>query len=326
MAAKAAFFFIMKIGLDAMGGDFAPEAAVKGAIMALEKLDKDSRIVLFGDKVEIQRILKDECVDETLFEIVPTCGVIEMGDHPVKAFQQKTESSIVVGFKYLVKGLIDGFASAGSTGAMMVGSFSLVKAIDGVHRPTIATAIPTITGKPVLIMDVGLNVDCKPEVLEQYALIGSIYASSVLGIENPRVALLNIGEEEAKGNAQAKAAYDLMREASKNGRYNFVGNVEASYIYTSKIADVVICDGFVGNTILKLTEGLYAINHKMTEDNKFWGGLNYEKAGGTPVLGINAPVTIGHGKSTPLAICNMILSTENTIATSLVPNLKSAFR
>ena len=208
----------------------------------------------------------------------------------------------------------------------MVGSMYAVKPIHGVIRPTIATAIPTITGAPVLLLDIGLNVDCKPDVLEQYALIGSIYAESVLGVERPRVALLNIGEEAAKGNLQAKAAHELMEIGGQTGRYNFVGNVEASHIFTSKVADVVVCDGFIGNTVLKLSEGFYGINRKMGIGNDFWEGMNYERTGGTPVLGVNAPVIIGHGKSTPLAIKNMILSTENTVRTGLVARLQEAFK
>ena len=202
---------MIKIGLDAMGGDFAPEAAVKGAVMALDAIGADSRIVLFGDEKRIRELIAAEGCADDRFDIVATTEVIEMGDHPAKAFQQKADSSITVGFGALAKGAIDGFASAGSTGAMMVGSMYAVKPIEGVIRPTIATAIPTVLGTPVLILDIGLNVDCKPEVLEQYALIGSTYAASVLGIANPRVALLNIGEEEAKGNAQAKAAHELMK-------------------------------------------------------------------------------------------------------------------
>ena len=202
---------MLKIGLDAMGGDFAPEAAVKGAAMAANELGSDSRIVLFGDEEKIRTLLANENCNTDKLDIVHTTEVIEMGDHPAKAFQQKSNSSITVGFGYLAKGLIDGFASAGSTGAMMVGSMYAVKPIEGVIRPTISTVVPTVAGTPIVLLDVGLNVDCKPEVLCQYGLIGSIYAESVLGIERPRVALLNIGEEETKGNAQAKATYELMK-------------------------------------------------------------------------------------------------------------------
>ncbi len=207
----------------------------------------------------------------------------------------------------------------------MVGSMFAVKPIEGVMRPTISSFIPTLASRPAVLMDVGLNVDCKPEVLAQYALIGSAFAKSVMGIESPRVALLNIGEEPSKGNAQAQAAYQLMEADGAAGKYNFVGNVESSYIFTGKIADVIICDGFVGNTILKMAEGLYQINCRMGHTNDFWGQMNYENFGGTPVLGVNAPVTIGHGKSTPKAIMNMILSTERTIQTNAVGMIREAF-
>ena len=181
---------MIKIGVDAMGGDYAPEATVKGAILALEKVGSDSRIVLFGDERKINSVLSSEGCPADRFDIVATTEVIEMGDHPAKAFQAKADSSITVGFGYLAKGAVDGFASAGSTGAMMVGSMYAVKPIEGVIRPAISSLIPTVTGHPALLLDVGLNVDCKPEVLEQYGLIGSIYAEAVLGIEKPRVAVL----------------------------------------------------------------------------------------------------------------------------------------
>ena len=238
-----------------MGGDYAPEAAVKGAVMALDAIGPDSRIVLFGDEAKVKAVLAAEGCPAERFDIVATTEVIEMGDHPAKAFQAKADSSITVGFGYLAKGAIDGFASAGSTGAMMVGSMYAVKPIEGVIRPTISSIIPTVTGHPALLLDVGLNVDCKPEVLAQYGLIGSIYAEAVLGIRKPRVAVLNIGEEETKGNTQSKATYELLKA---DGRIDFVGNVEASYLFTGKVADVVVCDGFVGNTVLKMAE---AENH-----------------------------------------------------------------
>ena len=304
---------MLKIGVDAMGGDFAPEAAVKGAVMALEELGAESRIVLFGDEEKIRAILAAESCPADRFDIVATTEVIEMGDHPAKAFQQKSNSSITVGFGYLAKGLIHGFASAGSTGAMMVGSI----------RPTISSLVPTAAGRPALILDVGLNVDCKPEVLVQYGLIGSIYAEAVLGIERPRVAVLNIGEEEAKGNAQAKATHEMMKA---DGRFNFVGNVEGSHIFSGKVADVIVCDGFVGNTVLKMAEGLYRINKALGGNNKFWEAMNYENVGGTPVLGVNAPVVIGHGGSSPLAIKSMILSTERVAQADFTDRLRSVFQ
>ncbi len=306
-----------------MGGDFAPEAAVKGAVMALERIASDSRIVLFGDRARIEAVLEAEGCPADRFDIVATTEVIEMGDHPAKAFQAKADSSITVGFGYLARGAVDGFASAGSTGAMMVGSMYAVKPIEGVIRPTISSIVPTVGGRPALLLDVGLNVDCKPEVLAQYGLIGSIYAEAVLGIEKPRVAVLNIGEEEAKGNAQSKATYELLKADT---RINFAGNVEGSHIFSGRVADVIVCDGFVGNTVLKMAEGLYRINKALGVDNAFWEAMNYENVGGTPVLGVNAPVIIGHGCSSPKAIRSMILSTEQCIRADLTAKLQRAFR
>ncbi len=315
---------MLKIGIDAMGGDFAPNAAVKGAIMALDSVGEDCQIILYGDKAQIIDILSAEGCAPERFGIVATTEVIDMCDHPAKAFQQKSDSSITVGFMHLAAGKIDGFASAGSTGAMMVGSMYAIKPIDGVVRPTISSLIPTVTGTPALLLDVGLNVDCKPEVLAQYGLLGSIYAQSVLGIENPRVALLNIGEEESKGNAQVKATFDLMKE---HGGYNFVGNVESSYAFTGKIADVIVCDGFVGNTMLKMAEGLYRINKAMFNvDHPFWEAMNYEYVGGTPVLGINAPVVIGHGSSSAKAIASMIRTTERCARADVSHKIQAAFK
>ena len=316
---------MIRIGLDAMGGDFAPEAAVKGAVMAHKELcntlSSEVRIVLYGNEKRICELLDFEGADREAFDIVPTTEVIEMGDHPVRAFQQKSDSSIVAGFRHLAEGAIDGFASAGSTGAMMVGSMQMIKVIEGVIRPTIAAVIG---GK--LLLDVGLNVDCKPDVLEQYALIGSIYAETALGIDNPRVALLNIGTEPSKGNLQTKATYELLQLGAEAGKYNFVGNIESSNIFTTDTADVIVCDGFVGNAILKLTEGFYSISAETGVNDSFWGGLNYENTGGTPVLGINAPVIIGHGKSTAKAIKNMILATIRTTENSVVGQLKAVFQ
>ena len=340
---------MIKIGIDAMGGDFAPEVAIEGAVMSLKFLNKDSRIVLYGDEARIRELIKKHGAKEESFDIVATTQVIEMGDHPAKAFVAKRDSSITVGFRDLSEGKIDGFASAGSTGAMMVGSMQVIKPIEGVIRPVLATLIPTVSAEKgiqrAVLMDVGLNVDAKPEVLAQYGLLGSIYAKSALNMENPRVALLNIGEEEGKGNAQAKATYDLMKA---DGRYNFVGNVEASYIFTGKIGDVVVADAFVGNSLLKMGESLYRINSrldggkskfinffrpilgsivpKLYFQQDFWDAMNAESVGGLQVMGINAPVMIGHGSSSARAICSMILAMERDIKSNFPAKLREALK
>lgn len=316
---------MIRVGVDVFGGDNAPQAVIDGAILALERIGADNRIVLFGDRDTIVEALAARGCSADSFDIVHAPQRIEMGDHPAESFRQKSESSIVVGFEYLASGAIDAFAGAGSTGAMMVGSMMVAKPLQGVLRPTIAISIPTIAGSTVTILDIGINVDCKPEVLEQYAVIGSVYASGVLGIDNPRVALLNIGEESSKGNAQAKAVYQLMGSSAEQGRYNFVGNIESSHIFTGDIADVVVCDGFVGNIVIKGAEGLFAINKSLGLEAEFWEGLNYEQTGGTTVLGIGKVVTIGHGKSTPKAVRNMILSAQHSVKTDLVGKLKAQF-
>jgi glycerol-3-phosphate acyltransferase PlsX len=340
---------MIKIGIDAMGGDFAPEVAVEGAVFAHKLINKDSRIVLFGDEARITELLKKYGCPVENFDIVATTEVIEMGDHPAKAFVSKKDSSITVGFKHLAEGKIDGFASAGSTGAMMVGSMQVIKPIEGVIRPVLATLIPTISAEKgvqrAVLMDVGLNVDAKPEVLAQYGLLGSIYAKAALNMENPRVALLNIGEEEGKGNAQAKATYDLMKQ---DKRYNFVGNVEASYIFTDKISDVVVADAFVGNSLLKMGEALYRINSRLGKaqdkvmrfarpvlgsiepklywQQDFWDSMNAESVGGLQVMGVNAPVMIGHGSSSSRAICSMILAMERDIKSNFPAQLREALK
>lgn len=326
-----------------MGGDFAPEVAVEGAVMALKKIGPDSRIVLFGDEKRIKELLaKHKCPAEK-FDIIATTQVIEMGDHPAKSFISKQDSSMTVGFKHLAEGKIDGFASAGSTGAMMVGCMQVIKPIEGVIRPVISTLIPIVMNRRGLLLDVGLNVDARPEVLTQYGLLGSIFAESVLGIENPRVALLNIGEEEGKGNAQAKATYDLLKEQKG---INFVGNVESSYIFTGKYCDVVVSDGFVGNIVLKMAEALYRINSRLTPfkpwllnwlrpvlepicpklyyHQNFWNAMNYESVGGTIVIGINAPVMIGHGGSSAKAICSLITTMERNIESRVCDKIREA--
>lgn len=313
----------MNIGLDAMGGDFAPEATVLGAIQAAKYVMPQTKIVLFGDEAKIGAILERENCPVDTFKIVHTSEVIEMGENPAQTFVKKPDSSIAVGFNYLKEGKINGFASAGSTGAMMVGSVYTVKQIEGVIRPTISTAIPTENGGQALLLDVGLNVDCKPDVLYQYGILGSLYASAIFGIENPRVALLNIGEEREKGNLATKAAYEMM---DGTAQFNFVGNIEGKHIFDGQIADVIVCDGFIGNNVLKQAEGFYAIMKRQGVKSKFLDGLNYEKVGGTPVLGINSNVIIGHGCSSPEAIKNMILQTEKSVEACLVEKFKEAFK
>jgi len=311
----------MKIGLDIMGGDFAPEAAVLGAILAYKEIP-GSKLVLIGDKDAALKIFADNSHSADDFEFVHTTEVIGMGEHPTKAIVQKADSSISVGFRMLKEGQIDAFSSAGNTGAMLVGSMFSVKTIPGVSRPAMTTIVPKLKGGLGILLDVGANADCKAENLLQFGLLGSLFAELIYGIKNPRVGLINIGEEEEKGNLLCQAAYPLMKESTQ---FNFTGNVEGRDLFTDH-ADVYVCDGFTGNVILKLAESFYVISLKKRLKDEFFDRFNYEQYGGSPILGVNAPVVVGHGISNPEAIKNMILLSKNMIETDLVIKIKQAFQ
>jgi phosphate acyltransferase len=308
----------MKIGVDVMGGDFAPDAIIEGAVDTLKHLSADETLVLLGDEGSINRKLDEMKVPISSFMIVPTSQVIEMGDHPAKAFSQKKDSSIAVGYGMLKKSLLDGFCSAGNTGAMLVGASYTVNVIPGVFRPALATILPCIDGRDSVILDVGLNPDCKPDVLLQYGILGSLYARFVLGIEDPTVGLLNIGEEETKGTSAVKAAYELMKE---HPGMNFSGNIEGHALFHENITDVVVCDGFVGNIVLKEAEAVYSILKKINISHPFIDRLNFENIGGTPVVGVNANVVIGHGISKRKAVKNMILQTRAVVKANLAQKI-----
>jgi glycerol-3-phosphate acyltransferase PlsX len=313
---------MMRIGLDVMGGDFAPEATVAGAVLAQKVLAKDAKIVLIGFQDKIEELLIKHGADMSWFEIVHATDVIEMGDHPSKAFTQKPNSSISVGFQLLQAGNIDGFASAGSTGAMMVGAMYTVKSIPGVIRPTITSPIPKTNGKSSVLLDVGLNSDCKPEVLYQYGILGSLYSEFVCNIDKPKVGLLNIGSEPEKGNILTKATYQLMADTKD---FNFVGNIEGNEIFDDK-ADVIVCDGFVGNVVLKQAEAVYHLAKQRNLNDEYFNRFNFEIYGGTPVLGVNGNVVIGHGVSNDIAIKNMILHTKDVIHAKLPEKIKEFFK
>lgn len=311
----------MRIGIDAMGGDYAPDVVVRGAVAAAREVGQDATVVLFGDREQIEPLIPAD----VRIEIVGTSQVIEMCDHPAKAFQSKTDSSITVGFTHLAMGKIDGFASAGSTGAMMVGAMMVVKPVEGVTRPTIASHFLSTAGTPVTLLDVGLNSDCKPEVLAQYAVMGSIYAQTVCGVEAPRIGLLNIGSEESKGNLVAQATYPLLKELGERGVIRFAGNVEGKHLLDAQVCDVILCDGFAGNVLLKLLESLYETLKPVGVNLPYIDSMNYEVVGGTPVLGVNKVVVIGHGASSETAIKNMVLATEKAIRADLATKFKSVF-
>lgn len=314
---------MIRIGIDAMGGDYAPENVILGAIEAYSYIDAQTKIFLIGDQKKITEVCRHYGIDSGNFVIVHASQFIEMGEHPVKAYLKKQDSSQNVGFSMLARKEIDAFASAGNTGAMLAGSVKSLNTLPGVIRPCISALIPLADGKNMLMLDVGFNSDTRADVLYQFAILGSIYARTMMGVENPRVALLNIGTEEEKGNMLTIEAHKTMSDSTD---FNFVGNMEANLLFSGGIADVLVTDGFIGNICLKQAEGMYALVAKLGVNHPFLNRFNYEYYGGTPVLGVSAPVIIGHGASTPLAIKNMILQAEKATKNGLVERLRAAMK
>jgi glycerol-3-phosphate acyltransferase PlsX len=311
----------MKIGIDILGGDFAPEANIKGALLALSELSTDVRLVLIGDEENIKSQLSAVGADANDFDIIHAPDVITMHDHPTRAIPQKPNSSIAVGFDLLAKKDIQAFASTGNTGAMLVGSIYKINTIPGIIRPCITSAVPAIDGSTSILLDVGSNADCKADVLYQFAVLGSLYVKTVFGKEKPRVALLNIGEEESKGNLLTVAAHKLMAESDE---INFIGNIEGRDIFFAK-ADVIVCDGFTGNVVLKEAEGIYTLMKMRGIKDAYFDRFNYENYGGTPVLGVKGNVIIGHGISNEIAVKNMILHAHEVARSGLAVKINEAF-
>lgn len=311
----------MNIGLDMMGGDFSPLEAVKGVQLYLESTKAAATLFLVGDENQIRPLLAEHGISADAVKIVHAPQVIEMNEHPTKALKEKQQSSIAVGFHLLATGKMDAFISAGNTGAMLVGALYGLKPIEGIQRPTICTIIPKDNGSTGVLLDVGLNADCKPENLNQFATLGSLYAQHILGIEAPRVGLLNIGEEEGKGNILAQGAYPLLKE---NKLINFTGNAEGRDILVDK-ADVIVCEGFTGNVILKMLESLYDIAKQKRIENEYFDQFDFELYGGTPLLGVTKPVIIGHGISRGKAFLNMIKLAQKMIETDLLGKMKESF-
>ncbi|HJS55296.1 MAG TPA: phosphate acyltransferase PlsX [Chitinophagaceae bacterium] len=307
----------MNIGLDMMGGDFAPLEAVKGVLHYLQE-NKSATLVLIGDELILGSLISEYKIPGDKVKIVHAAQVIDMHEHPTKALKEKQKSSIAIGFHLLASGKIDAFISAGNTGAMLVGALFSIKALEGVLRPTISTIIPKENGGTGLLLDVGLNADCKPEQLNQFAIMGSVFAQTILGIENPKVGLMNVGEEEGKGNILCQATYPLLKE---NKHINFIGNVEGRDIFMDR-ADVMVCEGFTGNIILKLAESLYDITQSKKIEHPYFDRFNFENYGGTPVLGVNKPVIIGHGISQAKSFKNMIVLAQKMIEKNVMQRMK----
>ena len=310
----------MNIGLDMMGGDLAPLEAVKGVRHFIEGQDSGASLFLIGDRFRLEPLITEYDLPRNRIQVIHADQVIDMHDHPTKALKEKQNSSIAIGFHLLASGKIDAFISAGNTGAMLVGALFSIKALDGVLRPTISSIIPKQDGGTGLLLDVGLNADCKPEQLNQFAIMGSVYARLILGIEQPRVALINVGEEETKGNLLAQATYPLLKD---NPHIKFVGNIEGRDILIDK-ADVMVCEGFTGNIILKLAESLFDVSRGEQPGNglNYFDRFNFENYGGTPVLGVAKPVIIGHGISKSMAFMNMIRVAQKMIETDVLGQMK----
>ncbi len=311
----------MNIGLDMMGGDFAPLEAVKGAAEFLAEVSSGIHLTLIGDEEKIKEHFSNFPMPADNYSIVHAPQVIEMHEHPTKALKEKQQSSIAIGFHLLANGKTDAFISAGNTGAMMVGALFSIKTIEGVLRPTIGAYMPREDGTLGLLVDVGLNADCKAENLNQFAVLGSLYARHILNFEDPKVGLINLGEEEGKGNILAKAAYPLLKE---NKQIHFTGNIEGRDILLNK-ADVLVCEGFTGNVVLKLAESIYDISKRRNIDDEYFNRLNSEQYGGVPVLGVDKPVIIGHGISHAMAFKNMIKIAHRMLETGLLEKMKDSF-
>ncbi len=313
----------LRVVVDAMGGDFAPASEVGGALIALSKLGSDVEIVLVGkEEVLRQELAKHpQAASEKRLTILHAPDVVTMSDEPSSIVKGRKESSLYMGLDMVRRGDADGFVSAGNTGGVMATATMLCGRIPGVSRPTIGTFFPTLTNKPTLVVDIGANVDSKPRFLHDFAVMGSVFSHLMLGIERPTVGLLNVGEEKSKGTEVARETHELL----SNSTVNFYGNVEGRDILRGTV-DIVVCDGFEGNIVLKFAESIltflkerfkaYAnrgILQKLTIAafrpvlRKVLSGLDYQEYGGVPLLGINGVVIIGHGSGSPLALSNMIL-------------------
>ena len=320
----------MRIILDAMGGDNAPQAPVIGALQAAK--DFGAQITLVGRGEEILSVLRSQGYHDLPegMEIAHADEVVDMHDDPATVVRKRKNSSMMIGLKMLSDGLGDAFVSAGSTGALLTGATLLVKRVKGIRRAAIGPTMPNKTGGKTVILDCGANAECTPEFLLQFGLVGSIYAKKCLGVENPKIGLLNIGTEDSKGTPLQKEAYALLKEAGDKGIINFVGNTEARDVPLGAV-DVVVCDGFAGNVLLKSIEGtamfMGSLVSKMFKKNflsklsaalvmkdikAFKKMLDYREIGGTPFLGIRKPVIKAHGSSDALAFRNAVRQAMET--------------
>ena len=334
----------MKIILDAMGGDHAPEAPVLGAIQAAR--DFGAQITLVGKGDQILEVMRANGINDlpTGVEIANADEVVDMHDDPANVIRKKKNSSMVLGLKMVAEGEGDAFVSAGSTGALLSGATLLVKRVKGIRRAAMGPVMPNKTGGKTVILDCGANAECTPEFLLQFGLVGSLYAKKYLGVENPKVGLLNIGTEDTKGTPLQKAAYALLTKAAEQGLLNFVGNVEARDVPLGAV-DVIVCDGFAGNVLLKSIEGtamfMGSLMSKMFKKNllsKLAAGLvmkdikafkkllDYREIGGTQFLGIKKPVIKAHGSSDALAFRNAVRQAMDAAKSDISEELENGLK
>lgn len=330
----------MKIILDAMGGDHAPEAAVLGAIEAARMYQ--AQITLVGRGEEILRVMRNHNIADLPdgVEIANADDVVDMHDDPASVIHKRKNSSMIVGLKMLADGQGDAFVSAGSTGALLTGATLLVKRVKGVRRAALGPVVPNKAGGKTVILDSGANTECTPEFLLQFGLIGSLYAKKYLGVVEPKVGLLNIGTEDSKGTPMHKQAHAMLKQANEVGLLHFVGNVEARDVPLGAV-DVVVCDGFSGNVLLKSIEGTAMfmgslVKHMFLKNPLTKLGallcksgvdhlsktLDYREIGGTPLLGIRKPVIKAHGASDALAFQNAVRQAMLTIQANITADLE----
>lgn len=292
-------FFMTRIGIDIRGGDKAPEVVWEGLRLALEQLSKDTEVHLYGLERDLEELPQSF--------VAHTCSQwIEMGEHPVKALKTKQDSTLIRGMVDLAQGKIDSFASAGHSGALMVSAMQILGLQTGISRPVVVSLFPRLQGGQMAVLDVGINVDVKAEQFLEFAQLGTAYAKAVLKQETPRVALLNTGAEETKGNVLYQKAHELLKVNAKG----FVGNLEARDFFQSDV-DVVLCDGFTGNILLKHTESFYCLSRELGLEHEFLSKLDYEHYGASPIMGVKGKVLLAHGASGSKAIKNMILGAES---------------
>jgi len=328
---------VIRIALDAMGGDHAPATEVEGAALALERLPSDFQLQLVGSGAALEaELARHPGIDRARVVIVEAPEVIGMAERPLEAIRRKRKSSLVVGLGLQAEGRSNAFISAGNTGAILAASTVLLGLFVGVERATVGTMIPTVKG-PVLLLDAGANVDCSPRELVGFAHLGSVYMRDLQGRESPKVGLLNVGEEEEKGTATVKEAHRLLAQDS---RINYVGNIEGRDILGGHPRhgglDVIVCDGFVGNVLLKFGESLVYLVRHVAEDAapELWarpeirsafGILDYSQYGGAPLLGVKGVSIVCHGSSNPTAICSAIRVAQQSVEVGLTRHIGAEF-